>query len=165
MSNILHILGNNAFKKKDYNLAILYYTCIINLFINYDKLYIIYSNRSACNLSLKNYNLALKDGLECIKLNKMYSIGLGRIGSAFKGLNKMIFAYDTFEKAVILSPSNKNYKNELIKLKKYTNIDKSNIFNIILKDNNLLNNLKELKNDITNKNKINKIVIDIMNKL
>ena len=64
--NILHKNANNLFIEGQYELADEIYTQLIN---NQYKSDIMYSNKAACFLKLKNYKLALEYALNSIQIN------------------------------------------------------------------------------------------------
>ena len=135
-----HELGNYFYTSHDYNIAIDFYLQINN----YNNQYIIYSNIAACYLALKNYIKALEYGLKSVNINLKYSIGWGRTGSAYKGLKMFNESYKAFHIASLMDNTNTNYQNELLILnKKYIiNINYTDIFKLFLKNNILLENLK-----------------------
>jgi tetratricopeptide (TPR) repeat protein len=169
-----HEIANLFFISKKYDKAIEYYLLIID----YDKQYIIYSNIAACYLSLKNYLKALDYGLKSVENNIKYSIGWGRVGSAYKGLQKYDESFKAFQIALLLDNNNINYKNEINFFNKENNInlDKNLLFNLFLNNSTLLLKLKNkdfrdsilnIKNplDILNNKEIISILDTIIPKL
>lgn len=93
--------GNASFAAKDYNSAIQYYTDAIAAAEQSgekDGLHVLYSNRSASQAGLKNWDEALKDAEKTIETNPSFAKGYGRKGSALHGAHKYdeaIAAYKT----------------------------------------------------------------------
>jgi tetratricopeptide (TPR) repeat protein len=153
-----HELGNNNYILGNYDTA-------INLYLqiqNYDKQHIIYSNIAACYLSLKNYIKALDYGLQSVDNKLKYSVGWGRIGSAYKGLQMYKDSYKAFHIASLMNPDNINYHNELLYLEKKNiiNLNYSEIFKLFLNNNILLEKLKnkDFRNLILNSKNSNDIL-------
>ena len=169
----LHFIANDLYINSYYKSAIDFY----NLIIGYNKQYIIYSNIAACYLKEKNYIKALEYGLKSVQDNNKYDIGWGRIGSAYKGLNKYNDSITSYKLAYALNRK-KIYEKEIIFLQNKINkkITKKNIFDILLKNNDILNKLGniefrksilEIRNyeDIFNNENIVKVINDIIDKL
>ena len=140
INNQSHELGNYFYTSSDYNIAIDFYLQIHN----YNYQYIIYSNIAACYLSLKNYIKALEYGLKSVNNNLKYSIGWGRIGSAYKGLKMFTDSYKAYHIASLMDNTNTNYHNELLILSKKNiiNLNHTEIFKLFLKNNVLLEQIK-----------------------
>jgi stress-induced-phosphoprotein 1 len=51
--------------------------------------HVLYSNRSACYASLKEFNKALEDANVCVRLSPQWSKGYGRKGAALHGLGDL----------------------------------------------------------------------------
>lgn len=62
------------------------------------NLSVYYSNRAYAHIKMENYGLSLKDAEESIKLNKDYTKGYYRAGSAYLVMGKSKEAYDAFLK-------------------------------------------------------------------
>lgn len=167
----IHKIANNLFINEEYEIANELYNILIKM--NY-KIDIIYSNKAACFLKLKNYKDALDFALKSIQNNLNYSVSWGRIGYAYKGLKMFSESLNAFEIAHKLNKRNKNYIKELLFLNERFNnkINMNNIFNLLLSNENILNKLKNIKNDIINanlneciNNNITSFVGEIMNEL
>jgi len=65
--------GNKAFQRQDYGLAIQEYTSAIDL--NCGTMHIFYSNRAACHIHIKNWQLAYEDASACIVLEPNFVKG------------------------------------------------------------------------------------------
>jgi tetratricopeptide (TPR) repeat protein len=162
----IHKYANELFINEKYELANESYNILINM--EY-KLYIIYSNKAACFLKLKNYKSALDSALKSVQNNLNYSIAWGRIGYAYKGLKMFSDSLKAFEIAHKLNKHNEIYLKELLFL--YERFDKKinmkNVFNLLLTNKNIFHKLKNIKNDITNLNNDNvtTFINEIMNEL
>jgi tetratricopeptide (TPR) repeat protein len=75
--------GNSAFKNKNFEEAVDFYTQAIEL----DQQDVsFYSNRAACYLNLKKYEEALQDGTKCVELNPKFAKGYVRKAMALKAM-------------------------------------------------------------------------------
>lgn len=144
----LHKYANELFIKKHYNLAIKVYDQLDNQY----KTDIIYSNKAACFLHLKNYKFALECSLISVQINLKNSIAWGRIGYSYKGLKMFTESLNAFEIAHKLNKNNEHYLKELIFLHQRFNnkINVTNIFNLLLNNKIIFNKLKDIKNEIIN---------------
>jgi tetratricopeptide (TPR) repeat protein len=145
----LHKIANNLFIKEQYELADNLYNQLVD---NQYKLDIIYSNKAACFLKLKNYKSALMCALNSVQINLNNSIAWGRIGYSYKGLKMFTESLNAFEIAHKLNKNNESYLKELIFLHQRFNskINVTNVFNLLLNDQVLFNKLKDIKNEIIN---------------
>ena len=166
--NKIHNQANLLFQNEKYEFAINHY----NLLLDSDyKLYIIYSNISACYLKLKNFKYALENALKSIQLNLNFSVAWGRVGFSYKGLKMFSESLKAFEIANKLNKKNIIYKNELIFLDNRFNkkINMNNIFKIILNNKHVYDKIKEIKKDVLNINinniESNKNIYDIINQI
>ncbi|KAJ8608170.1 hypothetical protein MRB53_039768 [Persea americana] len=75
-------IGNEAYSKRDYTVAIEYYSKAIETVPNH----VYYSNRAACYASLNDQDKVISDTTESLKLEPTY----------IKALNRRALAYDTF---------------------------------------------------------------------
>lgn len=66
----------------------------------------LYSNRSASYASLRDFDKALEDANECVKINPSWAKGWGRKGAALFGQGDLVGAKDAYETAVEKDPSN-----------------------------------------------------------
>lgn len=100
-------IGNEAFKAKNFEEAIKHFTVAIE----HDPTdHIFFSNRSACYASLKEYEKALTDGTECVRLKPDWAKGYARRGLAEFYLQRYEEALATYEKGLALSPEDENMK-------------------------------------------------------
>ena len=151
----LHKYANESFVNGNYNLANELYQKILD---DYQyKPDIIYSNKAACLLKLKDYKIALYCALKSVEINLNSSIAWGRVGYAYKGLKMFSESLNAFEIAHKLDKNNEIYLKELIFLHKRFNekINTTNIFNLLLNNKNIFNKLKNMKNEIVNTNVTN----------
>ena len=82
--------GNAAFKNKEYIKAIDYYTAAIK---ETPTDHTIFGNRAAAFQNIKEYENALEDADECIKLNPEWGKGYLRKAQALHGRKKLWEAY------------------------------------------------------------------------
>jgi thioredoxin len=108
--------------------AIDLYTDALEYKIN---LHVIYSNRSLSYLQIQNYNEALSDSLQAIKLKPKWSKGYLRQGNAFMGLSNFEKAVKSFQRGLQLDPENASIKKQLE----------------IAKSKNLVSNYKKVNSD------------------
>jgi len=163
-----HKKANKLYKEKKYNNAKLIYSNLIKQDYKKD---IIYSNRAACNLQLKNYLEALNDSLKAVEINLNYALAWGRVGYSYKGLKMHSHAHKAFDIAHTLNKKNKIYLNEnnfyYKRLSDKLNI--KTIFNLMMNNKSLFNELQGLKKDITNIDNqnffTNKKILDYADKL
>ncbi|KAF9913869.1 Hsp90 cochaperone [Lobosporangium transversale] len=95
--------GNKAFLAKDYPVAIDLFSKAIEL----DPTnHVLYSNRSACYASLKNYEKALEDGNKTVELKADWSKGYGRKAAALFGLGRYPEANDVYQEGLKIEPTN-----------------------------------------------------------
>ncbi|KAG0002311.1 Hsp90 cochaperone [Entomortierella chlamydospora] len=95
--------GNKAFLAKDYPTAIDLFSKAIEL----DPTnHVLYSNRSACYASQKNYEKALEDGEKTVELKADWAKGYGRKAAALFGLGRYPDANDVYEAGLKLEPAN-----------------------------------------------------------
>jgi stress-induced-phosphoprotein 1 len=95
--------GNKAFLAKDYPTAIDHFTKAIEL----DPTnHVLFSNRSACYASQKNYEKALEDGEKTVELKADWSKGYGRKATALFGLGRYPEANDVYEEGLKIEPTN-----------------------------------------------------------
>ncbi|KAG0040193.1 Hsp90 cochaperone [Podila clonocystis] len=95
--------GNKAFLAKDYPTAIDFFSKAIELDASN---HVLYSNRSACYASQKNYQKALEDGEKTVELKADWAKGYGRKAAALFGLSRYPEANDVYEAGLKLEPTN-----------------------------------------------------------
>lgn len=96
--------GNAAFAAKHFDAAIEAFTKAIEA--SETPNHVLFSNRSAAYASLRNFDKALEDANECIKINPSWGKGFGRKGAALFGQGDLVAAKDAYETAVKMDPSN-----------------------------------------------------------
>jgi len=104
--------GNAAFQAKNYEEAIKHFTEAIG-FDSGDHVF--FSNRSACYASLEQYEKALEDGRECVKLKPDWPKGYTRKGLAEFFLKKYDDAAETYKAGLKLAPEDATLKEGLQK--------------------------------------------------
>ncbi len=143
----LHKIANTLYENNQFYFAIKIYNELID---NNYNLSIMYSNKAACFLQLKDYKSALENSLASVQHDLNNSVAWGRIGSSYKGLKMFSESLTAYETAHKLNKDNNNYLKELIFLHEWFNnkINTTNIFNLLLNNKNLLEKLKSMKNEI-----------------
>jgi tetratricopeptide (TPR) repeat protein len=109
--------GNKAFSAKNYDEAIKCYTNAIKE----DKTnHVFFSNRSASYAGKKQYNEAINDAKECIKLNPSFIKGYYRLASAQIEKNDLDAATSSIKQGLNIDPDNTQLQKVMrsIKLKK-----------------------------------------------
>ena len=96
--------GNAAFKEKRYGEAL---ACYSEAIVLDPKNHVLFSNRSACHASLANWQAAVDDAEECIRLNSSFSKGFFRLASAQLGLKLPAAAESTARQGLDLDKDNK----------------------------------------------------------
>lgn len=96
--------GNAAFAAKHFDAAIELFTKAIAA--SDSPNHVLYSNRSAAYASLRDFDKALKDANECVKINPAWGKGWNRKGAALFGQGDLVGAKDAYETAVEKDPSN-----------------------------------------------------------
>ncbi|KAG5513636.1 hypothetical protein PMAC_000674 [Pneumocystis sp. 'macacae'] len=107
MSEEIRKEANSLFSAKKYEEAIKMYTEAIVL---EPENHVLYSNRSACYASLKNFDEALKDALKCIEINPSWAKGWSRKGAALHGKGDLEESKSAYEKGLELEPENQQIK-------------------------------------------------------
>ncbi|CCK68761.1 Hsp90 cochaperone STI1 KNAG_0B03200 [Huiozyma naganishii CBS 8797] len=97
--------GNSAFAAKKYDEAVDLFTKAIE--VSETPNHVLYSNRSASYASEQKFNEALKDALECTKINPSWAKGYTREGAAHFGMGNLDDAEASYKKALELDANNK----------------------------------------------------------
>lgn len=101
--NALKEKGNSALAAERFDEAIAHYTEAIQI----DPVnHVLYSNRSAAHAKAGNYELALKDADETIKINPTWPKGYSRKGSALSYMQKYVEAFEVYQKGLEYDPNN-----------------------------------------------------------
>jgi tetratricopeptide (TPR) repeat protein len=123
---IIHKNANQLFIDGEFEKANQLYTELLDTQYKPD---IMYSNKAACFLKVKEYKLSLDNALKSTQINLNNSVAWGRIGYSYKGLKMFTESIKAFEIAHKLNKNNENYLKELIFLHKRFNnkVKSSNI--------------------------------------
>lgn len=103
-------LGNKAFSSGDFHHGIRCFTAGIAM----DPTnHVLFSNRSACHASLKEWTAALDDAEETIKINSTWAKGYSRKGTALYGLSRFQEAVEAYQAGLKIDPNNVQLKKGL----------------------------------------------------
>ena len=94
--------GNAAFKNKEFVKAIDYYTAAIK---ENPSDHTIYGNRASAFQNIREYENALEDAEDAIKINPQWGKGYLRKAAALHGRKKLWESYNCYKKAIELDPS------------------------------------------------------------
>ncbi|KAK7052840.1 hypothetical protein VNI00_004159 [Paramarasmius palmivorus] len=89
--------GNSLFAKKDYRAAIVKYNEAINLD---DRNPVLYANRAACRIGLKQYLDAASDASTATEIDPTYAKAWARLATARDGLKEPIESVHAWQKAI-----------------------------------------------------------------
>ncbi|KAK9462904.1 uncharacterized protein V1516DRAFT_671442 [Lipomyces oligophaga] len=103
--------GNAFFSAKQYDQAIDAFTKAIEL--SPTPNHILYSNRSGSYASKRDFDNALKDAEDCIKINPSWAKGYTRKATALHGQGDLVGAHDAYEEALKIDPANSQAKSGL----------------------------------------------------
>ena len=135
--------GNKYFASKDFGKAIDYFTKAIES--SSSPNHVLYSNRSACYSSLKEFDKALADAQECIKINGTWAKGYNRLAGAQFGTGDLEGAKKSYNKALELDSGNAMAKDGLRQVE--SSLEARNAPDLglgkIFSDPNLIENLKK----------------------
>jgi serine/threonine-protein phosphatase 5 len=92
-------LGNDEFKKSNYEKAVTYYTQAIEAAGDSPKAAVYLANRAFTNIKIESYGYALEDSKKAIERDPQYVKGFYRLGSAYLSLSKLDQAKDAFLQA------------------------------------------------------------------
>ncbi|XP_023246002.1 stress-induced-phosphoprotein 1 isoform X2 [Copidosoma floridanum] len=109
--NVLKDKGNKALQENKFDEAIQFYTQAIDL----DKSnHVLYSNRSAAYAKAGKYSQALEDADKTVTLKPDWAKGYSRKGSALAYLGRLDDSINTYEKGLMLDPTNEQLKQGLL---------------------------------------------------
>lgn len=136
--------GNKFFAAKEFDKAIEQFSNAIEA----SELpnHVLYSNRSACYASLKNFGKALEDAEKCVEINSTWAKGYNRVGAAQYGLGNLDDAQVSYSKALELDPANAMAKSGLSAVEeaeKSRNAEGDMGLGKMFSDPNLIQKLKE----------------------
>jgi len=103
-------LGNAAFFDGKFPEAIKHYTDAIRLD---PSNHLAFSNRSACQFQLEDYESALKDSVSCMKLNPHFVKGYSRRANALVAMKRFPEAQSILSEGLSLDPSNQRLLSEM----------------------------------------------------
>ena len=106
LSEQLKTEGNNLLKQGDAAGALTKYTAGIELCTEGEPVHILYSNRSAAALKMKNFEQAIMDGEKCLELLPKWSKGYVRLATALREAGKLEEANEIVKKGLALEPRN-----------------------------------------------------------
>lgn len=103
MSDVHKAEGNKAFTSGNFEEAIKHYSAGIEVDATN---HVLYSNRSACQASLGNWQDALNDAKKTVELKPDWAKGYSRLGGACFGLKQFDEAIEAYNKGLELDPNN-----------------------------------------------------------
>lgn len=110
MAAELKAKGNAAFSSGNFAEAIIFFTEAIQLD---PSNHVLYSNRSAAEASLKQYDKALEDAKKVVELKADWPKGYSRLGAAHFGLHQLQEAVEAYKKGLELDPKNEQLQQGL----------------------------------------------------
>lgn len=94
-SNKVKQMGNEKFKAKDFESAILYYSKVLQ----YDKAnHLVQANRCLCYLKTEQYGFAYEDAVEVIKKRPDFVKAHYRLGLVYEKMNILYESYMAFKR-------------------------------------------------------------------
>ncbi|CAJ1012480.1 stress-inducible protein STI1-like protein [Leishmania guyanensis] len=105
--------GNDAFKAKKYREAIEWYTKAIEHNPDSEASGALYSNRAGSWQNLNNFEMAIADAEQCIRVRPDWLKGYFRKGVAMESMGNCDEAQKAFQKALQLSPGNEEVMDKL----------------------------------------------------
>ncbi|KAH9967717.1 hypothetical protein BGW80DRAFT_1339689 [Lactifluus volemus] len=102
MAEALKAEGNKAFAAKDYDHAIDLFSKALDLDQNN---FVLWSNRSAAKAGKRDWDGALSDAEQCIKVNPSWAKGYARKGAALHGQRRYVEAIETYEAGLKIEDS------------------------------------------------------------
>ena len=107
--------GNEAFRNGNFEKAIEHFTAGI---AEDARNHVLFSNRSACHASLKQWKDALCDAEECIRLKpEGWPKAYARLAAAQHGMGDIDQALATYEKCLEMDPTNESIKSSIDDIK------------------------------------------------
>jgi len=105
--------GNDAFKVKNYPVAIDWYTKAITVDPNAEGAAASYSNRAASYSALGQHEKALQDGDDCVRVKPNWLKGHYRRGVALEALNRLDEALRAYDEALKTEPNNSDVQERI----------------------------------------------------
>ncbi|KAN0124193.1 hypothetical protein V8E52_001842 [Russula decolorans] len=102
MADALKAEGNKAFSAKDYDRAIDLFSKALDLD---QSNFVVWSNRSAAKAGKRDWDGALADADQCIKVNPTWPKGHARKGAALHGLRRYVEAIEVYEAGLKIEDS------------------------------------------------------------
>jgi small glutamine-rich tetratricopeptide repeat-containing protein alpha len=102
--------GNELMKQEKFNEALEQYNKAIDIDKN-NAVY--YCNRAAAHSKLSDFTSSIEDCKIALKIDPSYGKAWGRLGLALLSNNQFEEAYEAYNKAIQLEPSNDGYKQNL----------------------------------------------------
>ena len=106
-------LGNEAYKAKNYELAIEHYTKAIAAEPKSDTAALCLCNRAICHGVLKNWEQSAKDAKSCVEIKPDWVKGYQRLGIALRKSGKPLEAINALETGLKANPGNGDLKKAL----------------------------------------------------
>lgn len=107
--------GSAAYQREDFQAAVSNYTKAIEFGGDKDFLRVVYSNRSAAYLSMKQNDKALADAKKCTEVDHQWAKGHIRVGDAFTAMRRHVDAYNAYNSGLRLTPTDASLKAKLDK--------------------------------------------------
>ncbi|OLL23529.1 Heat shock protein sti1 [Neolecta irregularis DAH-3] len=107
MAEALKQQGNAAFAAKEFPRAIEFFTQAIEID---SQNHVLYSNRSACYASQKEWQQAVEDAEKAIQIKPDWGKGWSRKASALHGLGDLVGAKDSYEEGLKVDSTNAQLK-------------------------------------------------------
>jgi stress-induced-phosphoprotein 1 len=136
-ANAFKDLGNKAFAAKDWDKAIDLFSKGLELDSNN---HVLWSNRSAAKAGKKDWEGALADAEQCIKVNASWAKGYARKGAALHGAKRYDEAINVYEAGIKLedSPALRKGLQEVRDAKAHSNPDESFGLGKLFSDPNIM---------------------------
>jgi tetratricopeptide (TPR) repeat protein len=112
-SNLKKNQAGKAYTNGKYDKAIILFTEAIEL----NATYVLYSNRSACHIQLKQWEMGLEDAEKCIQLNDDFAKGHYRKGLCLSELGRHDEAYLAIKEAYDIEPEDQEIVQKLNSVK------------------------------------------------
>ncbi|KAH9582076.1 Tetratricopeptide repeat 1 [Trypanosoma melophagium] len=109
----LKLKGNEAYKAKDYEAAIQWYTKALEINPKSEESASLYSNRAACWQNMNNFPKALEDAEQCILVKPLWVKGHYRKALALQSMSKYDEALKAFQESLNADPGNAEIQDRL----------------------------------------------------